>query len=250
MRVLVTRPQPQADRWVDRLRGSGVEAVALPLIDVAAAPDPAAVEAAWRGMAQRRLAVFVSPNAAARFFASRPAGMDWPAATRAASIGPGTTEALVALGVPPDRIVAPADDSPQFDSEALWLRLAHDDWAGAAVLMVRGDGGREWLAERLRERGARVEAVAAYARVAPRLDGSDVLAQALAAPVDHLWLLSSSEAVGHLGRAVPGQDWQAARAIATHPRIAQAARALGFGRVVEAAAGFEAVRACIQSAAS
>ena len=251
MQVLVTRPQPQADRWTERLRSVGIAASPLPLIAIADAPDPAAVAAAWAGLPQRRLAVFVSPNAVAKFFDHRPVGMAWPEATHAASIGPGTTEALAQHGVPADRIVEPAADSTQFDSEALWQRLgvASRDWHGASVLMVRGNGGRDWLADRLRERGAHVDAVAAYARVAPRFEG-DVLKTlnvALAAPAEHVWLLSSSEAVDHLQRAVPHATWQAARGIATHPRIAERAEALGFGRVHACAAGFDAVRACLQS---
>ena len=39
------------------------------------------------------------------------------------------------------------------------------------MLLVRGDGGREWLAERLADAGAGVHAVAAYTRRAPRFDG-------------------------------------------------------------------------------
>jgi len=37
--------------------------------------------------------------------------------------------------------------------------------------------------------------------------------------------------VGHLRGLAPGADWSAARAVASHPRIAQAAREAGFGRV-------------------
>jgi uroporphyrinogen-III synthase len=47
-----------------------------------------------------------------------------------------------------------------------------------------------------------------------------------------VWLLTSSESVGYLGRLVPGHDWSGTSAVATHPRIASAAQALGFGRVL------------------
>jgi uroporphyrinogen-III synthase len=45
----------------------------------------------------------------------------------------------------------------------------------------------------------------------------------------------------------PGTAWQAARAIATHPRIVDAAVAAGFGEVTATRPAVDAVVACIQS---
>jgi uroporphyrinogen-III synthase len=249
MRVLVTRPQPQADEWVARLRAAGVDALALPLLGIAPADDPAPVDGAWAalaGDAAPALVVFVSPNAVASFFERRPAGVDWPGATLAAAPGPGTAAALVGRGVP--GVEQPAADAAQFDSEALWARLRRRDWRGASVWIVRGEGGRDWLAETLRTAGAEVTFVQAYRRGAPRLDGVERqrLADALAAPREHLWLFSSSEAVGHLRELSPGADWSAAQAFASHPRIAEAARALGVGAVHEVRPEFDAVLAALR----
>ncbi|MFO1272722.1 MAG: hypothetical protein U1F50_13800 [Rubrivivax sp.] len=52
-------------------------------------------------------------------------------------------------------------------------------------------------------------------------------------PARHLWVFSSSEAVRNLQALAPGADWSPALAVASHPRIAEAARAAGFGRVDE-----------------
>ena len=251
MRVLVTRPAAQAAEWTHALRDSGVDAVALPLIAIGPAPDPDAVHAAWDALAGQRLVVFASPNAAERFFALRPAAAGWPAVVRAASIGPGTSATLRRLGVPAAQLVEPDGASRQFDSEALWARLESDDWQGARVLLVRGDGGRPWLADTLRARGAEVTAVAAYRRAAPAFDAAQraLLDAALAAPARHLWFFSSSEAIDNLAAATAGADagWPAAAALATHPRIAARARQHGFGRVAESRPTLDAVRACIQT---
>ena len=255
MRVIVTRPLGQAGAWVERLRQHGIDATALPLITIAAPPDRAAVAAAWHTLERRSLVVFVSPNAAQAFFGSAPAGAQWPVGLRAAAPGPGTTTELARLGVPPALIVEPAADAPQFDSEALWARLAGDDWRAASILVVRGSSGRDWLAQRFAERGARVDHVAAYARTAPTLGADErrLLDDALAEPRRHLWLFSSSEAVDQLVALAPdaastdARRWLDARAIATHPRIAARAQQAGFGRVIEARPALSAVVACIQS---
>jgi uroporphyrinogen-III synthase len=253
MRVIVTRPAAQAADWVARLRAANVEALALPLIGVAPAADPGAVAAAWEGLGVRRLVVFVSPNAAEYFFAARPAGLAWPEGVWAGSPGPGTTQALLDLGVPALQTVAPAADAPQFDSESLWLQLAARNWHGASVLIVRGDGGRDWLAETLRSHGAMVDHVAAYRRLPPSLSTAEqaLLGEALQHPAAHLWFFSSSEAIDHLERLTAGiarQPWADARALATHPRIAERARRLGIGRIFESRPTLKAVLACIQSA--
>lgn len=249
MKLLVTRPAAQAAQWVQQLRARGFDAVALPLIGIAPADDPAAVAAAWLALGVQRLVVFVSPNAVAHFFAARPAGARWPAHTLAGSTGNGTTQALLAAGVPNEQLAAPPHDAPQFDSEALWRQLETTDWQGAPVLIVRGDGGRDWLADTLRDRGALVSHLAAYRRVAPQLSADEqaVFNAALADPRGHLWLFSSSEAIAALPGLAPGQAWQAARAIATHPRIAESARRVGFGEVTQAGPAVAAVVACIQS---
>ena len=253
MRVIVTRPASQARQWVDRLRANGIDAVALPLIEIAAPADPGAVQQAWRGLAVRQLAMFVSPNAVEHFFALRPADLaGWPPGVLAASPGPGTTRALLAAGVPAGAIAEPPADAPQFDSESLWQRLREHEWAGASALFVRGEGGREWLAETLIAHGAQVDFVAAYRRRAPCWAAGEqaVLATALVAPAAHRWLFSSSEAIDHLGALQPGADWSRSVAIASHPRIAQRARDAGFGRVIDCRPALAAVVACIQSAAS
>jgi uroporphyrinogen-III synthase len=124
------------------------------------------------------------------------------------------------------------------------------------VLCVRGDSGRDWLVERLRGAGARVESLSAYQRIAPVLGARErqLLADALSMPEQTLWWFSSSQAIDHLSAmAAEGTDWSAARALVTHPRIAARARALGFGHVVETRPAsdevMEAIERSIQSAA-
>ena len=188
-----------------RLRDCGIDALSLPLIGIAPVADPAPLIQAWRELPRQRLVVFVSPNAAEQFFARRPVDAPcWPASLLAGSPGPGTTRVLTALGVPGAQLVEPEADAAQFDSEALWAELAGRDWHGADVLIVRGSGGRDWLADTLRRHGARVGHLDAYRRVLPRLTPADqaLLRAALAEPASHLWFFSSSEAVGNLVEAV------------------------------------------------
>lgn len=237
-RLLLTRPQAQAGDWAERLAALGVPSASLPLIQIVPAPDPSPGRAAWAQLPQARLAMFVSPNAVSHFFALRPAGLAWPAHTLAATVGPGSARALREQGVPPDLIVQPPPEAPSLDSEHLWpelQRVAGADWQGRLALLLRGDGGRDWLGERLREAGAQVQAVSVYRRQCPQLDAPQqaLLQAALDHPQAHIWLFSSAEAIGHLPQlAGPGADWTRSLAIATHGRIAARAQALGCRHVV------------------
>ncbi|NRF67367.1 uroporphyrinogen-III synthase [Aquincola sp. S2] len=240
MRVLVTRPQPQADEWVARLEALGVEAAALPLLHIGDAPDAATLQQAREAARRQALVMFVSPSAVDRFFAGADAALGAAfggSGPLAGSTGPGTQAALLRAGVPAAAIVSPPAHRQRFDSEALWRALLalQLDWRGRSVLIVRGEGGRDWLAETLRQQGAEVHFVEAYRRAAPRLDPAQqaLLADALARPSAFCWLFSSSEAVRQLPLLAPQADWPAMRALATHERIVDTARSIGFGQVDE-----------------
>lgn len=90
--------------------------------------------------------------------------------------------------------------------------------------------GREWLAAQCRAVGAEVEFCVAYTR-RPAVWTAEQQAQASAAVVAGIWLLSSSEGLPLLRQRLPHAPWAHARALATHPRIAESARTLGFGCV-------------------
>ncbi len=242
--MVVTRPQPQADEFVEQLQALGAQAAALPLLGIEGPANTQPVIDAWQQLPGQALAMFVSPSAVDRFFALRPTGATWPAQVIAAGTGPGTRHALRQAGVPEAQLCTPPEAAGQFDSEALWSVLAGQrHWRQQPVLIVRGQGGRDWLADALRQQGARVHFVEAYRRTVPVPDaaGRALLAQALARPAAHLWLFSSSEAVGHLPALAPSADWAQSRALASHARIAQAALRLGFGRVQQVAPGPGAV---------
>lgn len=234
-RVLITRPKEQAAVWVQALRARGLDAQALPLIDIASVDDLDPLRAAWSQLANYELVMFVSANAVAHFFSVRGVLQPWPAHTLAGSTGPGTTGALRAAAVPEHHIVEPAPGAT-LDSESLWMRLRQRNWTGKRALIVRGEEGRDWLAEALRAAGAEVSFLAAYRRLPPRLDleGRALLAQALAHPGRHCWVFSSSQAVRHLQALT--QEWpspprMSGTALVPHPRIAQSVSEAGFDQV-------------------
>lgn len=239
MRVLVTRPAREAQRWVHELRLHGLTAFALPLIEIGAPPDESAVQRAWARLERFDAVMFVSGNAVDRFFALRPPSLpSWPGdQTRAWAPGPGTRDALVLAGVTPELIDHPGKQAEQFDSQALWAVVSAQLGAGKKVLVVRGGNasgqgsGRDWLATQLAKGGVAVDTVVAYCRRPPYWTAAQLAMAQQGAGDGSVWLFSSSEAIGQLQALLPAQAWSQARAVVTHPRIAQAATDAGFGVV-------------------
>jgi len=235
--LILTRPQAQALEWAERMRTLGVNAEILPLISIQPASDEVQVQQAWQCLPQAALAMFASPNAVQHFFQARPKAWEtgWPDGTLAACVGPGSAKALQDAGVPAAQIRQPAADAASLDSEHLWAQLQGERWDGRLIVMLRGDGGRDWLAEQFRARGAEVRPFNVYRRACPVWDAAELalFQRALLDSTGFVWLFSSAEAIGYLRQlAPPGTHWSSSAAIATHARIAQAARSLGFIHVV------------------
>ncbi len=268
MRVIVTRPEADAQRWVLALSERGLDALALPLISIHPVVDMTRMHAAWHKLGDYAALMFVSGSAVEHFFAARlpsEPGLNSVAAptTRAWATGPGTAAALLRQGVDLARIDVPACDGGQFDSEALWALVGAAVRPGDRVLIVRGADvaaglaepeagatpgrGRDWLAQRLLKAGAQVRFLSAYWRGAPVFDASQVECARQAATDGSIWLFTSAQAIANLTACLPRQDWAGARALVTHARIAAAARAAGFGVVGESRPSVADVVASIES---
>lgn len=258
MRVVVTRPQPQATQWVDAMRGEALDAVALPLVEILAPLDAEPVRAAWQALHSYQAAMFVSSTAVQHFSernrAAQRAGAGFLAIkTRAWATGPGTRKALLEAGWSPASIDSPPEKAARFDSEALWEVVGQSVQPGQRVLLVRGGDeqgqakGRDWLADRLAEAGAQVDTVVAYRRARPQWSEEQVALAREAAGARSLWLFGSAQAVQHLREMLPGQQWSEVTALATHERIARAAREAGFGGVHTCAPVLESAIASIKS---
>jgi uroporphyrinogen-III synthase len=144
------------------------------------------------------------------------------------------------------QIILP-QDKKDWDSEGLWheLQKLDWDWPTKKVLILKGEGGREWLADTLKNAGAQVEAIAVYARAPLDLESPAWQAIYEMDFSKSLWLLTSSEAVRHLGQAK--LPLGTAMAICPHHNIADSAEQVGFGEVFNCEPGDDALIAASQA---
>jgi uroporphyrinogen-III synthase len=240
--ILVTRPQAQAARLAALVEAEGGEALRFPTLAILAPRDPgkAARKLSPAGLTGCDLAVFVSPTSVAAAFDIM--GGSWPAHLPVAAVGAGTARALAARGV--GEVIAPGRGA---DSEALAALPRLQDLAGRRVLIVRGEGGREWLGDTLTSRGAQVDYAECYRRALPDVSPADLraMAQRWRSGGVHAVCVTSEEALKNLLKLFPdeGPAVLATPLFAAHARIAEAAKRHGFSTVIVSEPGDEATLA-------
>lgn len=239
-RLWVTRPQAQADPLCDLLQQAGATPVRVPLLHILPPKDPQALHAALARLGDYAVAIAISPSALDSVFAQL-GEQAWPTDVPLAVVGPGSARRARELGLRDEQIICPAT---QFDSEGLLAEAAFapDVIQGQRVLILRGNGGRELLAQTLIARGAQVDIVSAYRRLPPQLDAA-TLARLLDAGCDGI-IVSSSEAAAYLftqSGAALVQRLQSMQYFTPHPRIAAVLAHHGASRHVLTEAGDQGI---------
>ncbi len=250
-RVVLTQPAPRVDAVAARLRERGHETLALGLTRIVERDDAPLRETMGR-LRDFDVAVLVSPAAvqvAARL------SPDWPRATLVAVVGPGSRAQLQNAGFrrAPLRVLSPP--GPPFDGQALACRPPLDDPAGLRVLVVRGESGSDTWIDALRERGAKVEVLAAYRHEPCEPDAAalDSLRRWLddGAPPT-CFVVTQTSGVERLGAVLDrvGLRERAMRqtALAIHPRIVRALRDAGWHDVRSIEPGEHALSCALESA--
>ena len=230
--IVVTRPREQAEELAAGIRAQGGNPYLFPLLEISPYPDTAPLLQVAARLADYRYAVFVSANAARHALPSLLA--NWHDNIQAVAIGAGTARALTAAGITDCRF--PPEGS---DSEHLLdlPELSAASVGGQKIVIFRGDGGRELLAQTLTERGAEVEYVPVYQRSAPTTGRKAFCARLAAGRFDAL-TLSSSESLCHLlDLAGHLPILRSTPLFAPHERIADKARAAGFAKVISTPEG-------------
>jgi uroporphyrinogen III methyltransferase/synthase len=248
--VLLTRPVGQNQSLDRALTELGYRAIEFPALSISAASDPSGIDSALAQLESFALVVFVSPNAIDQALARLP-GL-WPTTLPIAVMGPGSRERLAGRGIaaPQYRVITPHEDGARFDSESLFAALEVDQLVGRRCLIVRGNGGRNWLFDALKGQGVEVDSVAAYQRSIGRPERAalDQVQRLIELGVKTPVLITSSEAIDSLNElfrvhfGATGSAWlQSQPIVVSHRRIAENATAAGFASVHHSAPGDDAL---------
>ncbi len=248
-RLLLTRPAEDCAALAQSLAAAGVASSCLPLLDI----EPVGLEARQQSLLKGLRgyqAIIVVSKPAARLLLGQLAKAGLPAPRQGwFTVGEATAAVLQGAGL--EVSCPPRGD----DSEALLALPALRQAVGEPsprVLIVRGVGGRELLAERLAEQGASVEYLELYRRCLPAYPAGTLMRRIEAERLNGL-VVSSGQGFEHL-QQLAGADWpQLARLplFVPSPRVADQARAAGAQQVVDCrGASATALLAAVQRCAA
>lgn len=163
--VLVTRPAHQAQHLCELIKAQGGEALVFPVLDIVEPEDTSALFQIIDRLDEFDIAIFISANAVTQGMSLILTDRSLPPHLKLATVGMRTAKELEQFGLCAD--ICPSE---KFNSEALLTLDEMQDVAGKNIVIFRGEGGREFLAETLIQRGAHVEYAEVYRRTKPQAD--------------------------------------------------------------------------------
>ena len=241
--IAITRPIDQAKKLSALISEAGGTPILFPLIEITPLADYSQFQAVISDIKDYDWAIFISSNAVQNGM-PRLVKVGTPASLKFAAIGPVTASELQSFGVKdvltPLSHVQDGDESKvRFDSESLLTLPEMTNVAGKKILIVRGVGGRDVLAETLKARGAQVTFAECYQRINPQTN-CNLLAQLWAEKKLHGIVVTSSEAMRHLLDLAGDAEWlRNITLFVNHTRIAELPLQFGLKVLVAVAPGDE-----------
>ncbi len=159
--ILVTRPKHQANTLCELIEQQGWNAIRFPTLEIVALNDGKIRQQIER-INQYQWLIFISVNAVNFALSANDGKIEQFKQSSIATVGKFTERSLHTIGLP---LVLIPDSN--FNTEGLLATKEMNNVNGMACLIVRGDGGRETLANTLRERGATVDYMEVYTRKMP-----------------------------------------------------------------------------------
>lgn len=227
-RVLLTRPAEESTALAAVLSQAGIYSSRLPLLETQALAVTAEQHLVF-GALQRYSAVIVVSKPAARLALQRLGNAVPPVPWF--SVGAATAQILAGHGLDVHYPATGDDSEALLQLPALREAIAQP---GAKVLILRGEGGRELLAERLREQGASVDYLELYRRFLPVYEAGALMQRIRLERLNGL-VVSSGQGFLHL-QALAGPDWPQVAELplfVPSPRVYEMARAAGAKKVVD-----------------
>ncbi|WP_268798932.1 uroporphyrinogen-III synthase [Pseudomonas huanghezhanensis] len=230
-RLLLTRPTDECEALAQTLAESGVYSASLPLLDIHPLPATAQHQSVIYGLHQYCAVIVVSKPAARLGLAMLDEVWPQPPIQKWFTVGAATAKILDNYGLSVNFPEQGDDSEALLDLPQLQEAIAGHD---PKVLIMRGEDGRELLAERLREQGVTVDYLPLYSRSLPQYPPSTLPDRVQAERLNGL-VVSSGQGFQHL-RELAGDFWPQLAQLplfVPSPRVAESARAEGAQNVVD-----------------
>lgn len=241
LHIAVTRPVEQAVSLCEAIVQHGGDAIQFPLIAISPLDDYHAFEHIIADLERADWAIFISSNAVnhalpriLKKFGRVPENL------RFAAIGHQTARELGLYGV--HQVLTP---HTRFDSETLLALAEMHDVNNHNVVIFRGVGGRDVLANTLKSRGANVSFAECYRRINPQTNTQFLNSEWQQGHLNAI-IVTSSEAMRNLLEMASESEWlKQVTLCVNHARIAEQPLQCGFKVLVTGAPGDDAMIQCL-----
>jgi len=196
--VLITRPLDASLQLAQQLEAHGLTPIVMPFYTFVPCEPVPDVSSAWSEDNSRKLAVFTSPRAVQFGLPSIPAHNQLNG-IEIAVVGSATRAVLEASGYP-----VHLQANTGFTSEDLLQTPGLADDPGKAVIFC-APGGRETIAEGLRDKGWRVDKALVYERVPLQPDSGKIEDLRNSEVLVSVW--TSTAAINLAEQYLPGDVW-------------------------------------------
>ena len=229
-KILVTRPQYQSETLCKMIENEGGEAIRLPVIGIRPPPDPDTLRRLLARVGDYDIGVFISQNAVIHTLELLNKEIHALYNLKLVAVGKGTARLLKQAGFSD---VSHTDSIASSETLLELPVLQASRLKGTRIIIFRGIGGREFLADMLAERGAVVDYAEVYQRVPVRYENRIL---------DKIWLndrpdyvvVTSSEGLQYLFDMLDSQlktILLATQLVVLGSRMAELAVKLGFSKM-------------------
>ena len=218
--VMVTRSGKSGAKLAESIQQKGLACWHLPSLEIRA-------EEILLPVVDFQQAIFISPNAV-KYSVEKSQLLTAMLPDELIAVGQGTADCLYQAGF--KKVIIPAE----FNSEGLLNLVQLQSVKGQQILIVKGRGGRDLIADELTKRGACCHFLEVYSRVTAQIEERSLQAFLAAGEVNIVTIASTDALTALLSNFAGDFNYRDLTLVVASQRIKEAASKYGFKQIVVA----------------
>lgn len=190
--IIVTRPSPDGSKLVSQLTSAGFDACHMPLFTILPCPKPTFLQSQLNILSPGDIVMALSPRVITSLKASSESIL-FPDHVNYVAIGQKTAAVFQELTKMP--VIYPKKEE---SSEGLLALPLFNTVLQKRILILRGNQGREWLADNLKHRGGIISYMECYKRIPINYSADNTLNW----PKNTIIILTSTESLYYLNALI------------------------------------------------
>lgn len=194
---LITRPKHKGALLAEKITAVGGVSYCCPFVDIAIGEEFNQIPSLLTALSSKDYVIAISDNAVQYTQTSlKQNNLYWPANINYIAVGPTTAHCWQQYGVKSPLVPL------TYDSEGILALLENTDLTTSKIIILRGNGGRETLADELSKRCLNVTHCEVYQRVTPSYEGIELANKWQQLAINSV-IITSGEILRNLMRSIP-----------------------------------------------